>query len=83
MYFEAPLKAGFKCKRQPISGRFSVKNEHKSVWAIRTATIIPDNERWLHEPAVKKSIGKSLAWAAKNPPKESNLSELNVAKNRP
>ena len=57
-----------------------VENPEPGVWVIRTATIIPDNERWLHEPAVKKSMGKSLAWAVKNPPKESNPSELNVTR---
>jgi hypothetical protein len=47
---------------------------------IQTATIIPDNERWLHEPVVKKSIGKALVWASKNQAKESNLADLKVKK---
>lgn len=33
-----------------------VENPEPGVWVIRTATIIPDNERWLHEPAVKKVL---------------------------
>ena len=57
-----------------------VENPEPGVWVIRTATIIPDNERWLHEPAVKKSFGKALAWASKNPAKESNLPDLKVKK---
>jgi hypothetical protein len=45
---------------------------------IRTATIIPDNERWLHEPIAKQNIGKALAWAANNRPQETNLAELKI-----
>ena len=57
-----------------------VENPEPGVWIIRTATIIPDNEHWLHEPALKKSIGKALAWASKKPAKESNLAALKVKK---
>jgi hypothetical protein len=73
------------------SGQISLGKEHAGrkvlvetpapgVWVIRTVTIIPDNERWLHEPAVKKIIGKALTWATKNPVKESNPAELKVKK---
>jgi hypothetical protein len=27
-----------------------VEEQESGVWLIRTATVIPDNERWLHEP---------------------------------
>ena len=74
-----------------ISGQISLGKEHAGrkvlvenpepgVWVIRTATIITDNERWLHEPTVKKNIRQALAWASKNPAKESNLADLKVKK---
>jgi hypothetical protein len=73
------------------SGQISLGKEHAGrkvlietpepgVWVIRTATIIPDNERWLHEPIAKQNIGKALAWAANNTPQETNLAELKVTK---
>lgn len=57
-----------------------VEMPEPGVWVIRTATIIPDNERWLHEPSVKKGLGKSLAWAVKNPAKASNPDDLKIKK---
>lgn len=57
-----------------------VENPEPGVWVIRTATIIPDNERWLHKPTVRKSIGKALDWASNNPAKESSLEDLKVKK---
>lgn len=27
-----------------------VEEQEPGVWHIRTATVIPDNERWVHEP---------------------------------
>lgn len=33
------------------AGRQVLVEEHEpGVWLVRTATIIPDNERWLHQP---------------------------------
>ena len=73
------------------SGQISLGKEHAGrkvlvempepgVRVIRTATIIPDNERWLHEPSVKKGLGKALAWAVKNPAKASNPDDLKIKK---
>ncbi len=73
------------------SGQISLGKEHAGrkilietpepgVWVIRTATIIPDNERWLHEPIAKQNIGKALAWAANNTLQETNLAELKITK---
>jgi hypothetical protein len=47
---------------------------------IRTATVIPDNEKWMHTPALKKDLTAALAWAQKAPAKASNLSKLKMAK---
>jgi len=48
----------------------------KGVWIIRTATIIPDNETWLHQPGVKSSLKKALAWAANHPAQASDTEQL-------
>ncbi len=57
-----------------------VESPAKGVWIIRTATIIPDHEEWLHEVQTKSSLKKAVAWAQKNPPKVSNPDLLPVVK---
>jgi hypothetical protein len=49
------------------------------VWSIKTAQVIPDNERWLHTPEMKGRLDKAFAWMATHPPQESDLDEV-VAK---
>jgi hypothetical protein len=56
------------------SGRHALVEEMEpGVWTVK---IIPDNERWLHEPEVKAKLERALAWAAANPPHETDLDEL-------
>ena len=38
--------------------------------------VIPGNEKWLHKPDVKAELDEAIAWAKENPPRESNLEEL-------
>ena len=58
-----------------------VDSPAKGVWIIRTATIIPDNEAWLHEEKTLNSLKKAIAWAAKHPAKSSNPDDLPATKN--
>ena len=46
------------------------------VWSIKTAQVIPDNERWQHTPDTKQRLDEAFAWFAKNPPQETDLGEL-------
>ena len=57
-----------------------VENPEPGVWLIRTATVIPDNEKWMHTPALKKDLTAALAWAQKAPAKASDLSKLKMTK---
>ena len=57
-----------------------VENPEPGVWVIRTVTIIPDNESWLHEPAVKKNLDRAIAWATENQAKESSPDDLKLKK---
>ena len=57
-----------------------VENPEPGVWVIRTVTIIPDNERWLHESVIKKNLDKAVAWASKNAAKESSTDDLKLKK---
>ena len=47
-----------------------VEEQEAGVWLVRTATVIPDNERWLHAPAAASDLINALAWAAQNPPSD-------------
>lgn len=41
-----------------------VEEREPGVWIIRTATVIPDNERWLHEPQAAADLKAAMAWSA-------------------
>jgi len=73
------------------SGQISLGKEHAGrqvlvempepgVWVIRTATVIPDNEHWMHTPALKKDLSAALVWAQNTPAKATDLSKLKMAK---
>jgi hypothetical protein len=57
-----------------------IESPAKGVWIIRTATIIPDNETWLHEEKTKGALKKAITWAKANPAKASNLDDFPSAK---
>ena len=57
-----------------------VETPEPGVWVIRTATVIPDNEKWMHKPTVKKDLAAALAWAQKMPAKATDLSKLKMTK---
>jgi hypothetical protein len=46
------------------------------VWMVKIGRFIPDNEKWLHRPDVQAELNKAIAWAEKNPPKDTNFEEL-------
>lgn len=45
-----------------------VEEKEPGVWLVRTATVVPDNERWLNEPQAAAQLQEALAWAQSNPP---------------
>ncbi|MDO9090317.1 MAG: hypothetical protein Q7U62_09285 [Burkholderiaceae bacterium] len=40
-----------------------VEEQEVGVWLIRTATVIPDNERWLHETQAASDLARAVAWS--------------------
>nr|MBP6326688.1 hypothetical protein [Dokdonella sp.] len=36
-----------------------LEEQEPGVWLVRTATVIPDNERWLHTPQAAADLGKA------------------------
>ena len=53
-----------------------IEEQEEGVWLVRTATVVPDNERWLHLPAAATQLADALAWAVKNPPSDKNVEQI-------
>ena len=53
-----------------------VEEREPGVWLVRAATVIPDNERWLHQPAAAADLRRALDWSQSHPAAESRLEDL-------
>lgn len=59
------------------AGRYVLVEESEpGVWIVRTATVIPDNERWLHEEAAAANLQAALEWSASHEPSDADLAEI-------
>ena len=48
----------------------------RGVWVIKLGGFVPEDERWLHEPSVSRSLDRAIAWAENNPPRKTSLNKL-------
>ena len=53
-----------------------VEEREPGVWVVRTVTVIPDNELWLHEPAAAADLQAALAWAADHTPSDAETPDI-------
>lgn len=53
-----------------------VEEQEPGVWLVRTATVTPDNERWLHELQAAADLTRALGWAKTNPPNDTNADTI-------
>lgn len=53
-----------------------IEEQEPGVWLIRTATVVPDNEHWLHQPKASADLNSALTWAQENQPNDANLIEV-------
>jgi hypothetical protein len=53
-----------------------VEEVEEGVWLVKVARVIPESELWMHAEPEKSRVDKAIAFAEKNPPKESDLEEL-------
>ena len=56
-----------------------VEEQEAGVWLIRTATVIPDNERWLHEAQAASDLARATAWSTQHPASDSQADTLLAA----
>jgi len=53
-----------------------VEEREPGVWLVRTASVIPDNERWLQQPQAAADLQAALAWSQANSPADANADVL-------
>ena len=53
-----------------------VEEREPGVWLVRTATVIPDNERWLHEPQAASDLQTALSWSVTHPASDADSEEM-------
>lgn len=52
-----------------------VEEREPGMWIVRTATVIPDNERWLHESQAATDLQAAMAWSAVNAPSDAAVED--------
>jgi len=55
-----------------------VEEREPGVWVVRTATVIPDNERWLHEPKAAADVQAAIAWSSTHKASDADLNDTLV-----
>lgn len=50
-----------------------VEEREPGVWLVRTATVVPDNEAWLHSAQAAAGLRKALEWAVAHPASDAGL----------
>lgn len=53
-----------------------VEEVERGVWMIRTAQVIPDNERWLHTPEMRASLDRALEYSDQTKRSQTDLAAL-------
>lgn len=62
--------------KQHAGRQVLVEEQEPGVWLVRTATVLPDNERWLHTPQASAGIEEALEWARTHPASDAKSSAL-------
>lgn len=45
---------------------------------LKHAVVVPVNERWLHEPAMKQQLARADEWMRNNPAKQTKLEDFDA-----
>src|SRR6266566_1235584 len=49
-----------------------VEQREPGVWLVRTASVVPDNERWLHQAGALRELQQAIDWANVHQPQPSD-----------
>lgn len=55
---------------------FKVTRQPDGAVLLSPMKVVPEDEAWLHEPAMRKRLKAADEWMAANPPAESKLGSL-------
>ena len=61
--------------QQYVGRHVLVEESETGVRIVRTATVIPDNERWLHEPAASADLQAAMTWSDSHPPADADVEQ--------
>lgn len=53
-----------------------VEEREPGVWLVRTATVVPDNEHWLHDTQAAANLREALDWAQLHPVSDDTADDL-------
>ena len=56
-----------------------VEEQEAGVWLIRTATVVPDNERWLHAAQTASDLAQAINWSTQHPASDAQADTLLAA----
>jgi hypothetical protein len=62
--------------KQHAGRNVTVEEIEDGVWVVKAVRVIPENELWLHAPAMKEKLDRAIEWAEKHPAKTSDLGKL-------
>lgn len=57
-----------------------IEQREPGVWLIRTASVIADNEKWLHTPQMQAKLAEAFEWIETHPAKAVTLEEIESLK---
>jgi hypothetical protein len=58
------------------AGRQVLVEEYEpGVWLVRTATVVPDNERWLHAPQAAADLQTAMTWSVAHAASDSDTED--------
>ncbi|MBC7718504.1 MAG: hypothetical protein H7Z77_01745 [Chitinophagaceae bacterium] len=57
-----------------------VEEREPGVWLVRTAIVIPENERWLHDTPSAADLQAAMTWASNNKPQITEIDTLFTGK---
>lgn len=53
-----------------------VEEREPGVWIVRTATVIPDNESWLHGPKAAADLQAAMTWALNHDASDADTEDI-------
>jgi hypothetical protein len=69
-------EASFSFGKEYAGHVVAIEEVEPRVWVLKVGSPVPENEQWLLDPKVQASLDRALAWAAQNPPTETDLQQL-------